>query len=79
MTELIIWIANHPNVKVRLYKDSILDSLVIRVIKGRYISEHMMDALECQLYFSANEKQRTDFMIGLLDRLYDNLEEVEDD
>ena len=78
MTELIIWIATHPDVKVRFHKDSILDSLVIRVIKGRYISEHMMDALECQLYCSMDEKQRTDLMIGLLNNLYGKLEEVDE-
>lgn len=80
MTELFIWIATHPDVKVRFHKDSILNSLVIRVIKGRYISQHAMDASEYHMWYClTDEKQRTYLMIELLNNLYDNLVEAEDD
>lgn len=42
MGELLVWLSTHPDVKVRFNYDSIFHAFRIRVIKGRYISEHMM-------------------------------------
>ena len=70
MGKLIIWLVHHPDVKVRFNYDEILDCLRIRVIKGRFISEHLIDPLLEPSFNDDHEK----FGIDVLNDLYDRLE-----
>lgn len=77
MDELLVWLSTHPDVKVRFNYDSIFRTFRIRVIKDRYISEHMMDVMdeiECEL---KNDKNTTKLIISIINRLYDEIEKEE--
>ena len=76
MGELFIWLSTHPNVKVRFNQDSIFHAFRIRVIKGRYISEHMMDETECEIILK-NDKNTTKLIISIINHLYDEIEKEE--
>ena len=73
MGKLLIWLSTHPDVKVRFNQDSILHTFRIRVIKGRYISEHMMDETECGIFLK-NDKDTTKLIISTINHLYDEIE-----
>ena len=73
MDKLIMWLVHHPDVKVRFNYDEILDCLRIRVIKGRFISEHLIDPLLEPSFNDDHEK----FVIDVLNDLYDRLEKEE--
>ena len=73
MTKLIIWIAHHPDVKVRFNYDPIFNAVRLRMIKGRYISERLIDKYDL---ISLN-RGCEDNIISLLNHLYDNLTAVE--
>ena len=72
MGELLVWLSTHPNVEVRFNYDSILRAFKIRVIKGRYISEHMMDETECERI-----KDATKLIISIINHSYDEIEKKE--
>lgn len=75
MGKLIIWLVHHPDVKVRFNYDEILDYLRIRVIKGRFISEHLIDPLLEPSFNDDHEK----FVIDVLNDLYDEIEKEEEE
>ena len=75
MGELLVWLATHPDAKVRFNYDSILRTFKIRVMKGRYISEHMMDETECEL---KNDKNTTKLIISIISHLYGEIEKEEE-
>ena len=75
MSELFIWLMQHPDVKVRFDCDGILDCLHIRVIRGQFIAEHLIDPLlELELSFKDDTEN---YVIAVLDDLYDRLEKEE--
>ena len=73
MSELFIWLSTHPDVKVRFNYDPIFHTFRIRVIKGRYISEHMMDETECWIFFK-NDRDTAKSTISIISHLYDEIE-----
>ena len=72
MGELLVWLSTHPDVEVRFNYDSIFHALRIRVIKGQYISEHMMDETECERI-----KDATKSVISIINHLNDEIEKEE--
>lgn len=82
MGELFIWLSTHPDVKVRFNYDPIFHAFRIRVIKGRYISEHMLTEDEYEIFLK-NDKDETrlyyncnfvKLIISIISRLYDEIE-----
>lgn len=76
MGELLIWLSTHPDIEVRFNQDSTFHVFRIRVIKGRYISEHMMDETECEILLK-NSKDATKLIIAIINHLYGKIEKVE--
>lgn len=73
MDKLIIWLMQHPDVRVHLNYGKIFDCLQIRVIRGRFAAEHLIDSLLDLSFNDDHEK----FVIDVLDDLYDRLEKEE--
>ena len=82
MGELLIWLSTHPDVKVRFNYDSIFRAFRIRVIKGRYISEHMITEDEYEIFLK-NDKDTAwlylmqnfqKLIISIVNHLYDEIE-----
>lgn len=85
MGELLVWLSTHPDVKVRFNYDSIFRALRIRVIKGRYISEHMITEDEYEIFLK-NDKDTAclslmqnfqKLIISIISHLYDEIEKEE--
>lgn len=74
MDKLIIWLVHHPDAKVSFNYDKIFDCLRIRVIRGRFIYEHMIDPLLEPSFNDDCEK----FVIAVLNDLHDRLEKEEE-
>lgn len=72
MGELLIWLSTHPDVEVRFNYDPIFHTFRIRVIKGRYISEHMMDETECERIKDAAKP-----ITSIISHLYGEIEKEE--
>ena len=77
MGELLVWLSTHPDVVVRFNQDSIFHAFRIRVIKGRYISEHMMTEDECEIFLK-NGKDATKLIISIINHLYGEIEKEEE-
>lgn len=78
MGELLMWLSTHPDVKVRFNQDSIFRAFRIRVIKGRYISEHMITEDEYEIFLK-NDKDTAwiKLIISIINHLYDEIEKEE--
>jgi len=73
MDELLIWLSTHPDVEVRFNHDYIFRTFRIRVIKDRYISDHMMDEIEYEIFLK-NGKDATDVIMSIINHSYDEIE-----
>lgn len=76
MSKLIIWFVYHPDVKVRFNYDEIFNCLRIRVIRGRFIAEHLIDPHMEYLKYSFIDDYET-YIIEVLNCLYDEIEKEE--
>lgn len=74
MDKLIIWLVYHPDVMVRFNYSEIFDGLQIRVIRGRFVAEHLIDPLLDPSFNDDCEK----VVIAVLNDLYDRLEKEEE-
>lgn len=77
MGELLIWLSTHPDVEVRFNRGPIFRTFKIRVIKDRYISEHMMAEDEIEIFLK-NGKDATKLIIPIINHLYDEIEKEEE-
>lgn len=69
MNELIKWIMKHPDVKLQFFSDNILGSFRIRITRGRYNAELIVDTEE----IDGPLLGRDDNIIYFLDDLYEDL------